>query len=74
MQREIPADSLSRVSAYDWFGSLVLLPISMAIVGPLSAVVGVTTTLVGSGALMIFLILAVLTVPSVIRLRAPERK
>lgn len=74
MQREIPADSLSRVSAYDWFGSLVLLPISMAIVGPLSAVVGVTTTLVGSGALMILLILAVLTVPSVIRLRAPERK
>jgi MFS family permease len=71
LQREIPSDVLSRVSAYDWFGSLILLPIGMAMAGPLATTIGITTTLVGSGGLMILLILAVLAVPSVIRLRAP---
>jgi MFS family permease len=73
VQREIPSDVLSRVSAYDWFGSLALMPIAMALVGPLSSRIGITTTLVGSGVLMMALILSVLTVPSVIRLRAPDR-
>jgi MFS family permease len=71
LQREIPSDVLSRVSPYEWFGSLILLPIGMAIVGPLSTAIGITMTLVGSGGLMILLILAVLAVPSVTRLRAP---
>jgi hypothetical protein len=70
LQREIPSDVLSRVSAYDWFGSLILLPIGMALVGPLATTVGIATTLVGAGVLMILLILAVLAVPSVVRLRA----
>jgi MFS family permease len=70
LQREIPSDVLSRVSAYDWFGSLILLPIGMALAGPLATTIGITTTLVGSGGLMILLILAVLAVPSVTRLRA----
>lgn len=73
VQREIPSDVLSRVSAYDWFGSLALMPIAMALVGPLSSRIGITATLVGSGVLMMALILSVLTVPSVIRLRAPNR-
>jgi MFS family permease len=73
LQREVPSAVLSRVSAYDWFGSLVFLPIGMAVVGPLSTVIGITTTLVGSGVLMIVLILAVLVVPTVRTLRAPAR-
>jgi MFS family permease len=73
VQREIPSDVLSRVSAYDWFGSLALMPIAMALVGPLSSRIGITTTLVGSGVLMLALVLSVLAVPSVIRLRAPDR-
>ena len=70
LQREIPAEVLSRVSAYDWFGSLILLPIGMAMAGPLATTIGGTKTLDLSGGLMIVLILAVLAVPSVIRLRA----
>jgi MFS family permease len=73
LQREVPANVLSRVSAYDWFGSLVFLPIGMALVGPLASRIGITTTLVGSGVLMMLLILAVLAVPSVSRLQAPAR-
>jgi MFS family permease len=72
LQREIPTEILARVSAYDWCGSLILQPIGMALVGPLAAIIGVTTTLAGAGGLMMGLILAVLAVPSVIRLRAPS--
>jgi MFS family permease len=73
LQREIPSDILSRVSAYDWFGSLVFLPIGMAVVGPLASIIGIRTTLVGSRVIMILLMLSVLLVPSVTGLRAPER-
>lgn len=73
LQREVPANVLSRVSAYDWFGSLTFLPLGMALVGPLASRIGITTTLVGSGVLMMLLILAVLLVPSVSRLQAPGR-
>ena len=34
MQREVPVEVLSRVSAYDWFGSLIFLPLGYAIVDP----------------------------------------
>jgi hypothetical protein len=74
MQREIPSDVLSRVSAYDWFGSLVFLPIGMALIGPISKACGTTATIVGSTALLIVLIGATLTVPSVVQMRAPAAR
>lgn len=72
MQREIPPEVLSRVSAYDWFGSLVFLPIGMAIVGPIAAALGVTATMVGATALMVVLVGLTLLVPGVTRMRAPS--
>jgi MFS family permease len=45
LQRHIPLESLSRVSAYDWFGSLALDPVGRAVVGPIAVAVGVSTTL-----------------------------
>jgi MFS family permease len=71
MQREIPAHVLSRVSAYDWFGSLVILPVGMALAGPVASKIGITTTLVGCGVLIFLLVLLTLLVPSVIQLTAP---
>jgi predicted MFS family arabinose efflux permease len=71
IQREIPAHVLSRVSAYDWFGSLVFLPLGMALVGPVASEIGITTTLVGCGVVMVLLMLATLLVPSVVRLTVP---
>ena len=41
LQQQIPNDRLSRVSAYDWLGSLAALPIGMAIAGPLADAVGI---------------------------------
>ena len=35
--QHIPPESLSRVVAYDWFGSLALEPLGLALVGPLAA-------------------------------------
>jgi MFS family permease len=71
MQREIPSEILSRVSAYDWFGSLVFLPIGMALIGPVEHVLGLRPTIVGAAVLLVIFIGATLLVPSVVQMRAP---
>jgi hypothetical protein len=71
MQREIPSEVLSRVSAYDWFGSLVFLPIGMAVVGPIQEVCGMTTTIVGAAVLLAVFVGGTLLFPSVTGMRAP---
>jgi MFS family permease len=43
--RHIPPEALSRVSAYDWMGSLALLPLGFAIAGPLAGALGARTVL-----------------------------
>jgi len=73
MQREIPSEVLSRVSAYDWFGSLVFLPIGMALVGPIQRACGMTATIIGAATLLAVFIGATLLVPSVTRMRAPAK-
>jgi len=72
MQREIPDEVLSRVSAYDWFGSLVFLPLGMVAVGPLAVVLGMATVLVAAAVLTVVLTGGVLLVPAVTGLRAPD--
>jgi hypothetical protein len=42
---------LGRVSSFDWFISIGLVPLSFAITGPVAAVFGARTTLVGAGIL-----------------------
>jgi hypothetical protein len=46
LQANIPAHALSRVSAYDWLGSLVFLPAGYMLAGPASETFGVAETLV----------------------------
>ena len=72
MQLEVPSEILSRVSAYDWFGSLVFLPIGMALIGPIERVCGLTPTIDGAAILLVIFIGATLTVPSVVQMRAPN--
>jgi MFS family permease len=45
LQRHVPAESLSRVSAYDWFGSMAFRPLGLAIWGPVAAAIGVSVSL-----------------------------
>jgi MFS family permease len=68
--QQIPQEALSRVSAYDWFGSLALEPIGLALVGPLAAGIGIPTTLWLAAAAMTICQAAVLCVPSVRHLPA----
>lgn len=73
LQREVPQEVLSRVSAYDWFGSLVFMPVGMALVGPVARGVGTSATLVAAAVIMVVLMALALAVPSVRQLRAPAR-
>jgi MFS family permease len=45
LQSHIPPQALARVTAWDWMSSLALLPLGFALVGPLSQVIGIDTTL-----------------------------
>jgi MFS family permease len=70
LQQKIPEESISRISSFDWFGSVALNPIGYALVGPLSGAIGVGETLVLAGVLNICCSVAMLAVPSVRTLRA----
>ena len=71
MQREIEPHLLARVSAYDWFGSLVFMPVGMAIAGPTARLIGTSSALVLAGVVIAVVVLASLCVPSIRNLRAP---
>jgi predicted MFS family arabinose efflux permease len=62
LQQRIPASALSRVSAYDWMGSLVLLPVGLALTAPVAAGIGISTTLIASGLIQLGLVGAALCV------------
>ncbi|GAA1610548.1 MFS transporter [Actinoplanes couchii] len=68
LQANVPTPVLSRVSAYDWFGSLVTLPLGFTLAGLLSGQVGTTVPLLLGAATMAVSCAAVLTVPEVRRL------
>jgi MFS family permease len=68
--QHIPREALSRVAAYDWFGSLALQPIGLLLVGPLAAGIGIPTTLWLAAAAITICQATVLCVPSVRRLPA----
>jgi hypothetical protein len=45
LQTHVPNEVLSRVSAWDAIGSLVLIPAAYAVVGPLADAIGIDPTL-----------------------------
>lgn len=49
LQRRVPARLLGRVASLDFFVSVSLMPVSMALVGPVSAAIGLRTTFVIAG-------------------------
>jgi hypothetical protein len=68
LQQHIPAAALSRVSAYDWFGSLAFQPIGLVVAGPAAAAIGTSTTMwIAATSVLLMAALAVGT-PSVRRL------
>ncbi|MER5929183.1 MFS transporter [Streptomyces sp. NPDC002054] len=65
MHQEIPEDKFSRVSAYDWFGSVSMLPLATALAGPAESAFGRTEALWGCSALIVVVTALVLLVPDV---------
>jgi MFS family permease len=51
MSTRVPPDLRGRVHSLDWFVSIGLTPISFALTGPLSAAIGIDTTLLIAGVL-----------------------
>ncbi|MCY0941399.1 MFS transporter [Streptomyces antarcticus] len=76
MHQEIPEEKFSRVSAYDWFGSLSMTPLATALAGPAESAFGRSSALWGCAALVLIPTAAVLLVPDVRRITrkpAPSR-
>src|SRR5439155_4818753 len=68
--RLVPGRLLGRVSSFDWFISISLLPLSYALTGPVAAAIGARTTLVGAGILGGIVTFSFLFLPG---MRAVER-
>ena len=65
-------DRLSRVYSYDALGSWALIPLGLALAGPLAEAIGTRATLIGRGLLSLGATLLVLFVPAVRDLRRRE--
>ena len=67
LQRRVPPALLGRVSSLDFFVSLSFMPLSMALAGTVSEVIGLTTTFLLAG-----LVPPVLAVVAILAARLPE--
>ncbi len=71
MQQEIPGEMLSRLYAYDMLGSLALMPVGLALAGPIADLVGTREALWGAATIVV---LATLPVFAVRDVRTLERR
>jgi MFS family permease len=69
LQEHIPEEKLSRVSSYDVLGSFALIPVGVAVMGPISSAIGVAETLLGAAVVVVIATVAVISVPDVRNLR-----
>jgi hypothetical protein len=70
LQRNVPEHALSRISSFDWLGSVALNPVGYALIGPIAAGVGTTEALVVAAALNMATCVGVVLLPSVQAIRA----
>jgi hypothetical protein len=65
MQSQLPPAVLSRASAYDWFGSMVFLPLGYAFAGALARLLGVDGTLYLAASWLVLTTAVVVSLPAV---------
>ncbi|MGW4869721.1 MFS transporter [Streptomyces chartreusis] len=73
IQREVPEEALSRVSSYDWFGSLAFAPLGLLVAGPVADAIGTQQALAGCAAVIALATCVALFSPQVRKLTAPPR-
>jgi MFS family permease len=72
LMRHVPEESISRVSAYDWFGSLAFQPLGFAIWGPIAALIGLSAALWVAAALTAVATAGLIATPAIRNLREPQ--
>lgn len=73
VQSQIPLTVLSRVSAYDVAGSIMVIPLGRALAGPAADAFGANEVLIFSSVMSFVLLAAMLSIPAIRALRrAPE--
>ena len=72
LQREVPKESLSRVSAFDGMGSLLTRPIGVAVAAPLASAIGLQSTFLWMAALCAIVITGMLAFPTVWKMQLTE--
>jgi hypothetical protein len=72
LQRNVPEHALSRISSFDWLGSVALNPIGYALIGPIAVAVGAPEALAVAGILNMAVCFSVVLVPSVRAIRMHE--
>jgi predicted MFS family arabinose efflux permease len=73
LAERVPPHLLSRVTAYDWMGSLALLPLGYVLAGPLGERLGATEVVVGGSAIALLSMTCALAVRDVRALSRLER-
>jgi hypothetical protein len=69
LQQNVPERALSRISSFDWLGSVAFNPIGYLLIGPIALALGTSQTLIVSGLINIAAAGGVLLVPSVRQIR-----
>jgi MFS family permease len=70
LQEHIPESARSRVSSYDWFGSIAFTAFGFALIGPLAGAVGVSSALYLCAGLEVVAVGSLLAVSDVRQLKA----
>jgi predicted MFS family arabinose efflux permease len=73
LAQRIPPHALSRVSSYDWMGSLALLPFGYLLAGPIGEAIGPAEVLIVGGAVGVAISALGFAIPDVWHLRALAR-
>ena len=72
LQREVPKESLSLVSAFDGMGTLLTRPIGVAVAAPLASAIGLQSTFLWMAALCAIVITGMLAFPTVWKMQLTE--
>jgi MFS family permease len=65
MQRHVPPEMLARLTSYDMLGSFIAIPVGEVAAGPVSHAIGVPSTLLACGLVIVAAVLAMIANPSV---------
>jgi MFS family permease len=65
LQRNVPVHALSRISSFDWLGSVALNPIGYALIGPIAGLIGPSEALAVAAVANIVVCIGITLVPSV---------